>query len=122
MREFRPVPKPEKGSSKVRLKDGLNSDNKFPFRRIKKVSNKQAQALRKYNEVRKEYLANHLYCEANLTGCLTVSNQVHHKVGRGANLANVDTFLAVCGVCHRWIEDNPAEAFKLGFSKSRLHD
>ena len=37
MREFTPVPKPEKGSSKVRLKSGLNSDNKLPFRRIKKI-------------------------------------------------------------------------------------
>lgn len=109
MREFTPVPKPVPRGKKPKAK-------------IKQVSTKQAKALRKYNEVRKEYLSNHLYCEAKLEGCLTVSNQVHHKVGRGSNLTNVDTFLAVCGVCHRWIEDNPTQALKNGFSKSRLHD
>jgi hypothetical protein len=122
MREFRPVPKPEKGSSKTRLEYRLNSDKKIPFRRIKKISNKQAAMLQEYAQVRKAFLAEHLYCEANLTGCLTVASQVHHKQGRGANLSNVETFLAVCGVCHRYIEDNPTEALKMGFSKSRLHD
>jgi hypothetical protein len=109
MREFTPVPKPVQRVKKSKYK-------------IKKVSTKQAQALKEYAQVRKAFLAEHLYCEANLTGCLTVATQVHHKIGRGANVSNVDTFLAVCGVCHRYIEDNPAEAVKMGFSKSRLHE
>jgi hypothetical protein len=109
MREFTPVPKPVPREKK-------------PKSKIKQISNKQAAMLQEYAQVRKAFLAEHLYCEANLTGCLTVASQVHHKQGRGANLSNADTFLAVCGVCHRYIEDNPAEAVKNGFSKSRLHE
>ena len=86
------------------------------------MSTKQAAALREYNKVRKEYLSNHLYCEAKLPDCQTVASDIHHQQGRGANLSNVSTFLAVCRTCHRWIEDNPAEAVKMGFSKSRLHE
>jgi len=108
MRQFTPVPKPEPRAKKTKA-------------RLKQVSTKQAQALRKYAEVRKDYLANHLYCEAKLEGCTMVSIDIHHQQGRGANLSNVGTFLAVCRSCHRFIEDNPAEAFKLGLSKSRLH-
>jgi hypothetical protein len=110
MRDFTPVPKPVPREKKTKAK-------------IKQISNKQAQALRKYNEVRKEYLANHLYCEAKLEGCLIIANQCHHPRGRiGALLYDPSNLLAVCGVCHRIIEDNPTEALKNGFSKSRLHE
>jgi hypothetical protein len=108
-RPFTPVPKPEPRAKKPKAK-------------IKQVSTKQAKALNEYSKVRKEFLAEHLYCEANLTGCTTVALDVHHTIGRGANLSNTDTFLAVCRTCHRFIEDNPTEALKMGFSKSRLHE
>jgi hypothetical protein len=108
MRPFTPQPKPEPREKKPKTK-------------IKPVSTKQAKALTEYSKVRKQFLAEHLYCEANLTGCTTVVQDVHHTIGRGANLSNVDTFLAVCRTCHRFIEDNPTEALKMGFSKKRLH-
>jgi hypothetical protein len=107
-RPFTPVPKPEPRAKKPKTK-------------IKPVSSKQAKALTEYAKVRKQFLADHLYCQANLTGCTTVVQDVHHTTGRGANLSNVNTFLAVCRTCHRFIEDNPAEALKMGFSKKRLH-
>jgi hypothetical protein len=108
-RPFTPVPKPEPRAKK-------------PKTRIKPVSTKQAKALTEYAKVRKEFLAEHLYCEAKLEGCQTVASDVHHTAGRGTNLSNADTFLAVCRTCHRFIEDNPTEALKMGFSKSRLHE
>ena len=108
-RLFTPVPKPVPRPKKPKAK-------------IKQVSTKQAAALREYHKVRKQYLANHLYCKAKLNGCQTVASDIHHTAGRGTNLSNVDTFLAVCRNCHRIIEDNPTEAVKKGFSKSRLHD
>jgi hypothetical protein len=108
MREFKPQPKPEPRAKKPKAK-------------IKPVSTNQAKALTEYSKVRKQFLAEHLYCQANLTGCLIVCSDVHHTIGRGANLSNVDTFLAVCRTCHRFIEDNPTAALKMGFSKKRLH-
>jgi hypothetical protein len=109
MRPFTPVPKPEPRAKKPKTK-------------IKPVSTKQAKALTEYAKVRKEFMSKHLYCQAKLEGCQTVALDVHHTLGRGANLTNVDTFLAVCRTCHRFIEDNPTEALKMGFSKSRLHE
>jgi hypothetical protein len=53
---------------------------------------------------------------------LIVADQIHHKASRiGVKLSDSSDFLAVCGVCHRFIEDNPTEALKMGFSKKRLH-
>lgn len=110
MRPFTSVPKPELRPKKPKAK-------------IKQVSTKQAAALRKYAQVRKEYLANHLYCEAKLEGCLIVASECHHPQGRiGVLLYDPNNLLAVCRSCHRIIEDNPTEAVKNGFSKSRLHD
>ena len=109
MREFKPQPKPEARAKK-------------PKSKIKPVSTKQAKALTEYAKVRKQFLAEHLYCQANLTGCLIVADQIHHKASRiGVKLSDSSDFLAVCGVCHRFIEDNPTEALKMGFSKKRLH-
>lgn len=109
MRDFKPQPKPEPRAKKPKAK-------------IKPVSTKQAKALTEYAKVRKQFLAEHLYCEANLTGCLIVADQCHHITGKlGALLIDPNNLLAVCGVCHRFIEDNPTEALKMGFSKKRLH-
>jgi hypothetical protein len=109
VREFKPQPKPEPRAKKPKAK-------------IKPVSSKQAKALTEYAKVRKQFLAEHLYCQANLTGCLIVADQCHHLKGKlGALLIDPNNLLAVCGVCHRFIEDNPAEALKMGFSKKRLH-
>jgi hypothetical protein len=110
MRPFTPVPKPVPRGKKSKTK-------------IKPVSTKQAKALTEYAKVRKQFLAEHLYCQANLTGCLIVADQIHHQASRiGAKLTDPSNLLAVCGVCHRFIEDNPTEALKMGFSKSRLHE
>jgi hypothetical protein len=110
VREFKPQPKPEPRAKKSKAK-------------IKPVSTKQAKALSNYAKVRKDFLSKHLFCEANLTGCLVIADQIHHVEGRlGELLIDPNNFLAVCGVCHRFIEDNPTEALKMGFSKKRLHN
>ena len=107
---FNPVPKPEpKPKSKPN--------------RIKPRSNKRAKQEREYSRLRLEFLDANKQCQAKLTGCLFEADQVHHQYGRlNSDLIDVNGFLAVCGVCHRWIEDNPLQSKQLGFSKSRLHD
>jgi 5-methylcytosine-specific restriction endonuclease McrA len=105
MREFTPVPKPVPREKKSKYK-------------IKQVSTKQAQALKQYAQVRKAFLSEHLYCEANLTGCLTVALDVHHKFSgskRAAHFLEVSTWMAVCRMCHNNIHDNPKNAKELGY-------
>ena len=36
-----------------------------------------------------------------------------------AKLRNVSTWMPLCRNCHAWIEENPSEAYELGFSSYR---
>lgn len=47
--------------------------------------------------------------------------EVHHKRGRvGTLLTDKRYFLAVCTICHRYLEDHPEFAVSNGWSLSRL--
>lgn len=73
---------------------------------IRKVSAKHAKELVDYSVQRRQYLAGHTECEARVSpNCDGDSCEVHHSAKRGANLLNVDTFVATCRPCHRYIED-----------------
>lgn len=72
---------------------------------VKKVSAKQAKNLQDYSIQRRQYLAGHTECEARVSpNCDGDSCEVHHSAKRGANLLNVDTFVATCRPCHDYIE------------------
>jgi len=89
---------------------------------IKPVSTKMQATMDEYTKKRKAYLALFLTCQATLVDCTGGATDVHHMEGRGENHNKVSTWLAVCRNCHRWIEENPAEAKELGFSRSRLNE
>lgn len=91
-----------------------------PIRHISKKRQKQEVA---YQVLRKVYLATHPACEAKISKeCAGLSNQVHHMAGRIGELLNDDTkFLATCGPCHMWIENNRIAAIELGFSELRTN-
>jgi len=73
-----------------------------------------------YSVLREQFLKNHPYCKAKVPGCSIIATDIHHKKGRVGKLFLDDSeFLAVCRMCHTWIENNPAEAKLLDFSKSR---
>jgi hypothetical protein len=93
-----------------------------PASTIKKVSDKTADILKKkYNPIARQFIKSHPKCQAKLMNCEGVSSCIHHKAGRiGELLIDTKLFLAVCFSCHRFIEDNPEEAKKKGFSISRL--
>ncbi len=83
---------------------------------LKRISNKQAAALRIYSKLRKQYLREHPYCEVALaSGIKLKATDIHHKAGRGPNLNNVDTWMAVCRDCHREIHENPSWARSKGY-------
>lgn len=87
--------------------------------RVKPISTTQKKRNEKYAEKRKIYLEEKKLCEARLDGCTVESTEIHHPRGRdGDNLFG--PFLAVCRNCHQFIEANPEEAKRLGFSETRL--
>lgn len=87
--------------------------------RISPVSDKQLEKLRLYRGVRDEYMKIHSTCECR--DCNRAATEVHHMGGRiGDNLINANLFLAVCRMCHRYIEEHPAWAKEEGYSVDRL--
>lgn len=86
---------------------------------IAKRSTKRAKQEREYSEKRKEYLKAKPICE--VYNCNNASTDIHHPGGRiGTKLNDINNFLAVCRVCHNYIELNPAWAKEHGYSESRL--
>lgn len=84
-------------------------------------SEKRKREHKIYSTLRKLFLSNHPECEAKLSGCFNTSTDVHHKKGKiGALFLDVKHWLAVCRLCHNWIELNPIKSKELGLSESRL--
>ena len=106
---FRPDPKPEPREKKKR-------------KRIPQISERKKHELKVYKPIRDQYLLENPKCEK----CMySASTEIHHQKGRiGANpiplLIDTAYFMAVCRACHRFIEDNPATALKMGWSLKRL--
>lgn len=95
--------------------------------RIAPVSNKRAAENRDYSVARREYLAEHPYCEL----CVPIkayphdpplfeirpqlANQIHHYRGRvGRLLTDKRFFRAACQDCHEWVGKNGAQARRIG--------
>ena len=88
---------------------------------ISPVSVKRRGEMDEYSKKRLAFLTLHSNCQAKLVGCSGKATDVHHKAGRvGDDYLNMNKWLAVCRTCHKFIEENPAEAKDLGFSESRL--
>ena len=87
---------------------------------ISQVSSKQAKLNRAYMVIRNEYMKVHEVCEARLPGCTQVATDLHHKNGRGVNLLDATTYMALCRSCHQWAENHPIEAKSKGMSGDRL--
>ena len=104
-------------SSQTKGKTSIKPTAKKP---LSPRSSKQQKLEALYSILRTKYLQHHPYCEAHLPGCQINASDIHHKKGRTGDLMLDDTeFLAVCRLCHTWIETNHADAKLLGLSKSR---
>ncbi len=91
-----------------------------PAYKIKRRAKKLASAERIYSVLSKDFLMDNPVCQCGREGCWGVATEVHHKKGRGKWLNVVEFFLSVCHHCHRWVELNPVEAKRLGYSVSRI--
>jgi hypothetical protein len=94
---------------------------KEPPKKISPISDKMKVTMDEYSKKRTAFLALNPICQAKVYNCSVKATDVHHKAGRGENHNNINTWLAVCRSCHKWIEENPEDAKELGFSKSRLN-
>ncbi len=112
---WKPDPKPEPRSKKKRKRIPYMSD-----------SRKLDQKL--YESERKDYLEANPECERciwlekeeNILRMILSSDQIHHRRGRiGSLLYNPKYFMACCNRCHKHIEANPKESFKMGWSVKR---
>jgi len=96
---------------------------KTPLKRSTKPINKKSPKKkledRIYSGLRIIFLRDNPVCQACLDGCAHNATEVHHKRGRGVWFLVVETWLAVCWRCHRWIEDHPDEAKELKLSEKR---
>lgn len=81
---------------------------------IRRMSTKKAKELAQYTRLRAEFMAKRPICEV----CHKAkSTECHHKAGRGKNYLAVETWLSVCGACHRQIHNRPGEARASGWLK-----
>ena len=76
---------------------------------VKKVTQKRADELSKYPGLKRQYIEINPKCEASLRWCTVQSTQIHHCSISAKNFLNTDTWLAVCPICHKSVEDMPAE-------------
>lgn len=83
-----------------------------PRKKIASISDSMAIRLKEYRLVRNDFMRLHPKCQI----CGKDSIDLHHKSGRlGANLTDVNTFMALCRKCHREIHDNPKLARNKGY-------
>lgn len=91
---------------------------KTPLKRtpIRRVSKKLSRELKRYYVLRDKFLRENPACTAVIDpNCMRISNEVHHKARRGKNLNKVETWMAICGTCHLWIEIHANESRKRGW-------
>ena len=86
---------------------------------IRKISKTLTKKLEIYRKLRIEFLSQPENQICPVFPHLPAT-EIHHKKGRGRYLNDIRTWLAVSREGHEWIENNPEEAKKRGWSISRL--
>lgn len=88
---------------------------------MRTVSLKTAARNRRYSRERREFLAQHPYCQIQWDwSCRGQATEVHHMAGRGRSVFfNQALWRAGCSHCHHMATVNPAEAYRRGVSVHR---
>lgn len=85
---------------------------------LRRCSKKHSAELAKYYELRSSFLAENTLCEGfkvGTAGCEGDATEVHHTLGRGKHLNDVDSYLALCRHCHVWCHSHPSQARARGW-------
>jgi hypothetical protein len=85
-------------------------------------SQKRSKEERLYVAKRVIFIQEHPMCEAHISGiCTEYATEVHHKKGRiGEDLLDETHWLALCHMCHDYIENHREFAMEKGFSIKRI--
>jgi hypothetical protein len=85
-------------------------------------SQKRSKEERLYAAKRIIFIQEHPMCEAHISGiCTEYATEVHHKKGRiGDDLLDETHWLALCHMCHDYIENHREFAMEKGFSIKRI--
>lgn len=95
------------------------STSKYKTSEIKKVSDTQAERLKRYRMARDEYFKQRPVCEYPNCGSRNIT--LHHMKGKiGELLWNKEWFKSLCLYHHRIVEESPLEAKILKLSADRL--
>lgn len=85
-----------------------------PRQRINPVSAKRAREGVEYMRLRRKYLEAFPVCE--FPGCACREGlEIHHKARRGRFYLRTDTWMSVCAMHHRHIEQNPEWSKENGY-------
>jgi len=100
----------------------VEPEKKKPRKKIKPFSDKRAKLNRQYSKESKP-LWEGQECAIKSPGCLGMASGMHHVEGKDTpeKLLNKEEMIPACSYCNLiWVEENHAEAEKLGFKKSRM--
>lgn len=107
-----------------RLKLGqVPPPTKKPRKKIKPFSDKRAKLNREYAEKSRPYWKGK-DCAIRAPGCQKKASGIHHMKGKDSPELLMDKkwWLPACTYCNCiWLEENDAEARRLGFKVSRLN-
>lgn len=84
---------------------------------VRAVSPKRENENEIYRERREAFLAANRRCQIRLAGCGVWSNEVQHRITRGARIdlwLDPENWVAACTPCHRHVTDNPNDGYVLG--------
>lgn len=88
---------------------------------IAKVSEKRKVTNKEYKTIVKEMFAKNNKCQIKQSGCTSIAQGLHHIRKRlPSNITDRNNLIRACNNCNLWVENNPLEAIKLGFSISRF--
>ena len=108
---------PEELEGKKKVGSGIMVNK--PKKNLAPVSKNMQASLAKYRRLRDKYFEENPICE--FPACNSKKITLHHKRGRiGEFLTDKRHFCSLCQKHHRWVEENPLEAKKMGLSDSRL--
>src|SRR5678815_1206796 len=89
-----------------------------PSKRIRRVSPRQAERLKEYAKVKRQWLKTWWKCARR--GCRVGAIHIHHKRGRaGKLLLATEYWIPLCAGCHEWVHRNPEAARKEGLLAAR---
>lgn len=87
---------------------------------IKKVSKKREIENIIYFREREQFLKDNKACQLKTPVCTKTATVIHHVNGRAIYFLDKETWMPSCRKCNNWVEENDAEARKMGLKKSKF--